>query len=238
MRFPNAPVILAIGLVLGACAQQPPSGNVPDLIEREAIRTREHEGIRTVEGEAIHAVRSRASNDLVVLLPKGNGSVGAVVVRSEGSRSLVLDKPYAAARIDGAGGLQPFTYDADLAKQEFSATLRALPLRPVTFLLYFLEGEDELTPESEHEVERISAEIAARPDPEISVIGHADAVGTMQYNDQLSLQRAQRVREDLTHRGIPGKYIEIAGRGKREPVVHTAADVPEPMNRRVEIIVR
>jgi outer membrane protein OmpA-like peptidoglycan-associated protein len=60
----------------------------------------------------------------------------------------------------------------------------------------------------------------------------------MRYNDQLSLQRAQRVREDLTRRGIPRKYIEVAGRGKREPVVRTAEDAPESMNRRVEIIVR
>ena len=238
MRFPNAPVILAIGLVLGACAQQPPSGNAPDPIEREAIRTGDQKGIRTDEGEAIHTVRSRAPNELVVLLPKGNGSVGAVVVRSAGSRPLVLDKPYAAARIDGAGRLQPFTYDADLAKREFSATLTALPVRPVSFLLYFLEGSDEPTPESERGVERIFADIAGRPYPEILVIGHTDAVGSMEYNDQLSLQRAQRVREDLTHRGVPGKYIAIAGRGKREPVVRTAADAPEPMNRRVEIIVR
>jgi len=134
--------------------------------------------------------------------------------------------------------VQPLTYDADVAKKEFTATLTALPVRPVTFLLYFLEGKDELAPESEREVERIFAEITARSDPEISVIGHADAVGTMQYNDQLSLQRAQRVREDLTRRGISGKYIEIAGRGKREPVVRTAVDVPEPRHRRVEIIVR
>jgi outer membrane protein OmpA-like peptidoglycan-associated protein len=134
--------------------------------------------------------------------------------------------------------VQPLTYDADLAKKEFSATLTALPVRPVTFLLYFLEGKDELTPDSEREVERIIAEIAARTDPEISVIGHTDAVGATQYNHQLSLQRAQRVREELTRRDIPGKYIEVAGRGKREPVMRTTADAPEPMNRRVEIIVR
>lgn len=209
-------------------------------MEREAILTGEHEWTRTREGEAIHTVRSRASNDLVVLLPKHNGSVGTVVVRSRsrGSGAIVLDKPYAAARIENTGRVQPFTYDVGLAKKDFSATLTALPSRPVTFLLYFLEGKDALTSDSEREVERIIAEIAARPDPEISVIGHTDAVGTMQYNDQLSLQRAQRVREELTHRGIPGKYIEVAGRGKREPVVHTAADAAEPMNRRVEIIVR
>ena len=238
MRFPNAPVILALGLILGACAQQPPLGNAPHSIEREAVRTGDHSGIRTDEGEAIHTVQSRAGNELVLLLPKGNGSAGAVVVRSTGSRPLVLNKPYAAARIDGAGRLQPFTYDADLAKREFSATLTALPVRPVSFLLYFLEGSDEPTPESEREVARIFADIAGRPYPEISVIGHTDAVGTMQYNDELSLQRAQHVREDLTRRGVPGKYIAIAGRGKREPAVRTAADAPEPMNRRVEIIVR
>jgi len=223
MRFVDAPVILAIALVLGACAHSSRWANAPQAIEAGAVGSG----------------NGQAGNELVVLLPKANGSVGAVVVRSEGSATIVLDKPYAAARIAGAGRVQPLTYDADLAKKEFSATLAALPVRPITFLLYFLEGKDEFTPDSEREVERIFAEIAARPDPEISVIGHADAVGTMQYNDQLSLQRAQRVRVDLARRGIPGKYIEVAGRGKREPVVvHTAADAPEPMNRRVEIIVR
>ncbi len=191
-----------------------------------------------IEPEAVRPGPAQTSNDLVVLLPKANGSIGAVVVRSAGSSPVVLDKPYAAARIVGAGRVQPLTYDAEFAKKEFNATLAALPARPVTFLLYFLEGKDELTPDSEREVERIFAEIAARSDPEISVIGHTDAVGTMQYNDQLSLQRAQRVREDLTRRGIPEKYFEIAGRGKREPVVRTAGDIPEPRNRRVEIILR
>jgi outer membrane protein OmpA-like peptidoglycan-associated protein len=222
MGFVNSAVILAIALVLGACAHKPQWGNAP----------------RPVETEAVRPGHGQAGNELVVLLPKANGSVGAVVVRSGGSDAVILDKPYAAASIEGAGRVQPLTYNADRAKKEFSAALTALPGRPVTYLLYFLEGKDDLTPDSEREVERIFADIAARPDPEISVVGHTDAVGTMQYNDQLSLQRAQRVREDLTRRGVPDKYIELAGRGKRDPVVRTAAGAPEPMNRRVEIIVR
>ena len=193
---------------------------------------------RPVGSEAERFGHRQTSNELVVLLPKANGSAGAVVVRSGGGADVVLDKPYAAARIQGAGRVQPLTYNADRAKKEFSAALTALPARPVTYLVYFLEGKDDLTPDSEREVERIFADIGARPDPEISVVGHTDAVGTMQYNDQLSLQRAQRVREDLTRRGVPAKYIKLAGRGKRDPVVRTAAGAPEPMNRRVEIIVR
>ena len=238
MHFPNTPAILAIGLVLGACAQQPRSSTAPDPVDRDPIRAGDHQGIRTGEGEEIHTARSRDSNELLVLLPKANGSVGAVVVRSGDVPAIVLDAPYAAARITGAGRLQAFTYDAALARKEFGPTIAALPKRPVVFLLYFLEGKDELTPDSERDVERVFAEIAGRLDPEISVIGHTDAVGTMQYNDELSLQRAKRVREDLTRRGIPGKVIGIAGRGKREPVVRTEAGASEPMNRRVEIIVR
>ncbi len=231
MRFVNALVIVAIVLILGACthttSRYSTSGS-PGWVNAP----------RPIAPNAIQPAPAQASNDLVVLLPKANGSVGAVVVRSGGSDAVVLDRPYAAASIVVSGRVESFTYDKDLATQVFTASLTALPVRPSTFLLYFLEGKDELTPESEDEIERIFTEIAARPDPEISVIGHADAVGTAEYNDELSLLRAQRVREDLTSRGIPRQDIEVAGRGKREPVVRTAAGTAEPMNRRVEIIVR
>ena len=66
----------------------------------------------------------------------------------------------------------------------------------------------------------------------------AGVVGTDQYNDALSLQRAVRVKELLIQRGIPAKMIQTAGRGKREPLVKTSHDVVEPKNRRGEIIVR
>jgi outer membrane protein OmpA-like peptidoglycan-associated protein len=231
MRFVDSRVVLAIAVVLGACAQT----TSRDL---ESGSAQSADAPPQIEPKEERPGPAQASNDLVVLLPKASGAVGAVVVRSGGSDAVVLDKPYAAAHIKAAGRVQPLTYNADLAKKEFSATLAALPVRPATFLVFFLKGKDEFTPDSEREVGRIFAEIAARPDPEILIIGHTDAVGSMQYNDQLSLQRAHRVREDLSHRGIPLKYIEVAGRGNREPVVRTAADAPEPMNRRVEIIVR
>jgi outer membrane protein OmpA-like peptidoglycan-associated protein len=134
--------------------------------------------------------------------------------------------------------MQPVTYNADRANREFSTVVAALPGRPTTFLLYFLEGKDELTPDSEREVERVFAEIAARPYPEILVIGHTDAVGNGQFNDQLSRQRAQRVRDEFVKRGIPAERIEVSGRGKREPLIPTSEGVSEPKNRRVEISVR
>ena len=81
-------------------------------------------------------------------------------------------------------------------------------------------------------------DLANRPAPEISVIGNTDSVGTTQYNDELSLQRAEHVRSVFIERGIPEASISAAGRGKRELLVPTADGVAEPQNRRVEINVR
>jgi outer membrane protein OmpA-like peptidoglycan-associated protein len=191
-----------------------------------------------IEPEALRPSDRPARNDLIVLLPKPNGSIGGVVVRTDGGKEILLNKAYAGAHIDGPGMMQPVTYDADRARREFSSVIASLPGRPAAFLLYFLEGKDELTPDSEREFERVFGEIAARAYPEISVIGHTDAVGNMQSNDQLSRQRAQRVRDDLVKRGIAADRIEVSSRGKREPLVPTSEGVSEPRNRRVEINVR
>jgi outer membrane protein OmpA-like peptidoglycan-associated protein len=77
-----------------------------------------------------------------------------------------------------------------------------------------------------------------RPVPDIVVTGHTDTVGTGEYNDKLSMQRAERVKAFLTGIGIPPDRIQTAGRGERELLVPTADNIDEPRNRRVEINVR
>jgi outer membrane protein OmpA-like peptidoglycan-associated protein len=134
--------------------------------------------------------------------------------------------------------LQDVRLDAAQVAKKFTAALAAMPAKPASFSLYFLEGSDELAPESRSELARISAEIAARPVPEIAVIGHTDLVGSEQFNDLLSMHRAQRVREELVRAGIEPERIELVARGKREPLFPTAEGVAEPRNRRVEINVR
>jgi outer membrane protein OmpA-like peptidoglycan-associated protein len=106
------------------------------------------------------------------------------------------------------------------------------------FLLYFLTGKDELTPESNSDLEKVLADMRARPVPDIVVTGHTDTVGSADSNDKLSMQRAERVKGFLTGIGIPQDRIQTAGRGERELLVVTQDNVDEPRNRRVEINVR
>jgi outer membrane protein OmpA-like peptidoglycan-associated protein len=179
----------------------------------------------------------RVGNELVVVLPSADGHVGMVIVERRGERA-VLNQAYAASRI--VGGSPPETQQLSTAevRAEFASVLAALPDRPKSFLVYFEEATDELTPQSRVEFERILAELRERGAPDVIVIGHTDRLAADDYNDRLSLQRAQRVRDELVKLGIPPSRIQATGRGERELLIPTADGVAEPRNRRVEINVR
>jgi outer membrane protein OmpA-like peptidoglycan-associated protein len=179
-------------------------------------------------------------NDLFVVVPDRDGKAGAITVTTPQGGQEVLDRPYAGARLRTPGRLEPTTVTAEEVRQTFDPALTALPLRPVSFRLYFNEGTDELTAGSRQEIAGVFAEIARRPAEtvEVVVIGHTDRMGTMQFNDALSRQRAERVRTELVRLGASADRITIAGRGEREPLVPTDDEVAEPRNRRVEITIR
>lgn len=175
--------------------------------------------------------------ETIAVIPGEAGHVGAVVVRANGSEQ-VLDRAYAARRLRADGSAESVRLTPEEVSRDFAATLAALPGRPATFTLYFLEGKDELTPASRAELDLVFAELKRRPAPDIVVIGHTDTVGTLSYNDKLSLARAERLREMLVSLGIAPERVQSAGRGKRELLVPTDDNTAEPRNRRVEISVR
>jgi outer membrane protein OmpA-like peptidoglycan-associated protein len=172
----------------------------------------------------------------VVLLPDAKGQDTAVLVKQDGG-DLLLDKPYAAAQLTEKGP-RPTNSSAEQVQAQFGAALAARPLPPASFVLYFVEGRDEFTADSRRDFDAVFAEIARRPLPDLVVIGHTDTVGSAAFNDNLSRQRAEVVRNALAARGIAAERIVVVGRGEREPVVPTADNVAEPRNRRVEILVR
>ena len=174
---------------------------------------------------------------VVVLVPGADGKVGAVSVKSAQGET-VINNAYASATTTGNAAPVTGSSSAAQVQQTFGESARALPPPPVSFTLNFLEGRDEYTPESRQTAETVLRELAKRPAAEIIVIGHTDRVGALEYNDKLSLQRAERVRADFIKRGVAERSISVAGRGEREPLVATADEVAEARNRRVEINIR
>jgi len=183
------------------------------------------------------APKAPVAPELFAVIPGDGGHVGSIVVQREGEKH-VIDTAYGASRVRSDGGTETTRLTEAQVREAFGSTLAALPGKPATFLLYFLEGKDELTPDSQRVIQQIFAEIGRRPAPEIAVIGHTDRVGSVQFNDALSLRRAQKIRDDLVKLGVVAEQIQVAGRGEREPLVATEDEVAEPQNRRVEISVR
>jgi outer membrane protein OmpA-like peptidoglycan-associated protein len=184
------------------------------------------------------APKAATRDEMIVLLPGPDGTVGALTVSHEGHQQ-TLDAAYASARVDRQGTLTDGgRLTAEQVQQGFERALGSRPPRPVKFVLYFLDNSDEFTAASKLEIPKIFTEIGGHPSPEIVVVGHTDRVGTVVYNDGLSLRRAERVRTGLVTLGIPADQISVAGRGEREPLVATEDEVAEPRNRRVEITVR
>lgn len=203
--------------------------------------------VRSANGSCIR-IESRSAHDVsdacrqttgrVVLLPGPDGKAGVVHVRSSQGES-TLDTAYAAVGVSDNGLLVTQTESADSVALRYAATLKALPPRPLSFLVYFATGSATiLTPESLAVIEAIKTELGKRPAPEITVIGHADTVGGNAVNDPLSLQRAESVKQTLLAAGIKASSLVVIGRGEREPLVPTRDDVPELRNRRVEINLR
>jgi OOP family OmpA-OmpF porin len=174
----------------------------------------------------------------VTLLPDADGRSTAVQVQGTAGGAQVLDQPYAVAAVQRAGTVDRTQTTAEELHKQHGALLALQPPGVQRFVLQFEPGTATLTPESQAQLPGILAQARALPGGELVVVGHTDRTGSPQANDALSLQRAQAVRNLLIGQGFQPELIEAVGRGEREPVVPTEANVDEPRNRRAEIIVR
>jgi outer membrane protein OmpA-like peptidoglycan-associated protein len=177
------------------------------------------------------------TRELIVLLPEEDGTLGSVAI-GEGDRSVIIDTPLAAANIDTRGRVKQQTITDAEVNRIFEAALAAQPPKPISFLLYFEEGQTQVTSESQAMLDALFAEVARRHAVEVQITGHTDRVGSIADNDRLSLARSQAVRDMLVQLGLRADFIRAVGRGEREPLVSTPDELPEARNRRVEVIVR
>jgi outer membrane protein OmpA-like peptidoglycan-associated protein len=130
------------------------------------------------------------------------------------------------------------TSSQEQVQKVFGGALAAQPILPGHFRLYFESDSDVLTPASAQEYKQVFEDIKQRPAYQVEVIGHTDTFAAKDYNQRLSLQRAEAIKLRLMHDGLDPKSISVAGRGELDLAVKTPDGVHEPRNRRVEITVR
>ena len=72
----------------------------------------------------------------------------------------------------------------------------------------------------------------------LTVVGHTDNVGTNEYNQRLSEERALSVAHYLSSKRVAAMRLATAGRGETQPVASNANEGGRQANRRVEIYVQ
>src|SRR5262245_48059892 len=97
-----------------------------------------------------------------------------------------------------------------------AATARPSSLSvPVSFAF----DSADILPQAKSQLDAIAAGIRMLPRTQKVVIeGHTDAVGTEQYNEELSQRRALSVRSYLVATGIDASRLQAVGFGKHQPL--------------------
>lgn len=99
------------------------------------------------------------------------------------------------------------------------------------FNKYTLKGE------ARERLAKVSGILLAYPGLTVQVEGHTDNVGSDEYNQKLSEQRAGAVRDFLVSQGVGSLGITAQGFGKTQPVASNDSAAGRQKNRRVELVV-
>ena len=109
----------------------------------------------------------------------------------------------------------------------------------VSITVNFPSGSAQLSGKSAQSLDALGRALAS---PELAayvfrIEGHTDTVGDATLNEQLSRRRAEAVRDYLMKRhGVPAARLNAVGLGESQLLVPTQDQVPEPRNRRVQVV--
>ena len=103
----------------------------------------------------------------------------------------------------------------------------------------FTSGKSELLPAAQVKLNEIAKALTEQdPESRMVVEGHTDSQGAAEFNQQLSRERAQSVRDYLVSRGVAGDRITAEGFGPSRTIGDNATAEGRANNRRVEIVVK
>jgi outer membrane protein OmpA-like peptidoglycan-associated protein len=101
----------------------------------------------------------------------------------------------------------------------------------------FASGQTELLPSARNRLTEV-ADALKQADNRLTIEGHTDSQGPDQFNEELSLRRAEQVRDFLIAQGVPPDRIAVRGMGEYRPVASNGTAEGRANNRRVEIVLQ
>ena len=118
-----------------------------------------------------------------------------------------------------------------------SITIPVIRRQAITFEdVHFDFDRSNLRPEAIAILDRAVMTLQANPTLTITIEGHCDSVGTVEYNLSLGERRANAVRDYLLNRGIAAGRMRTVSYGEERPIASNDTDAGRAMNRRAHIV--
>lgn len=131
----------------------------------------------------------------------------------------------------------PFNYDVGSAADDGAASVQAeSAIREVYFPnVNFDFDKRTLNQLGKGRAKQIAEMLQKDANLKVVLQGHADYIGSEQYNMKLGMDRAEAVRSELVALGVPETRLSTVSFGETQPVFNVEEDWARAVNRRVEV---
>ncbi|HUR91360.1 MAG TPA: OmpA family protein [Gemmatimonadaceae bacterium] len=103
--------------------------------------------------------------------------------------------------------------------------------------ILFPYDSDVLLPAARGNLDQLANSLNKYPGSSLTIVGHADSVGSDSYNQALSERRARAASAYLQSKGVASSRLTALGRGETEPLFSNASEDGRRRNRRVEVAI-
>ncbi len=189
------------------------------------------------------------SVNFIQFVPGSNGQVQLQRLDDQTARALMpkyLEQVNTVSRVDQKKVCPQVV--KEVVKERVPVPYKKYTLQTNALFVFGKSGLNDILQQGRDEVYAIAQDIVKDGDniQHVMVVGYTDPEGSDEYNEQLSIHRAETVRSLLISGGVQNKTINIEGRGETDLLVSdcrarfaknkAARDKCNLPNRRVEII--
>jgi outer membrane protein OmpA-like peptidoglycan-associated protein len=217
-----------------------------------SLKRAEAERLATQQAEAQSATAAAEAKQKQEEVARQQAEIQKLLAERDAARqaaSAAQANAASQAALQGEKEAQAAAAQAELEKQQLRATLleqfnRVLPttdtprgLKVNMGDVLFATAKYELQPAAREALAKLSGIVLAHSGLRLSIEGYADSTGTEGFNQTLSDQRANSVRNYLIQQSLDAASVTAAGFGEANPAASNDTPAGRQLNRRVEIII-
>jgi outer membrane protein OmpA-like peptidoglycan-associated protein len=204
--------------------------------EAERLAAQKQAEASRLAAEASRAAAERSAAEQARMATEAEAARRAAAEQAEAAKRLAAEAEAERNRLNAerAAAREALRRQLSMAL-ETRESARGLIMNMPDVLFAF--DKFELTADAKVRLAKVAGILSTQQKLKVEVEGHTDSVGSDEYNQKLSENRANAVRTFMTAQGVPEELITSRGFGESRPVADNGSSQGRSQNRRVELVV-